>query len=121
MELSNFSKIKNLTGHDVTIVDRQGNTIKNIEADKELDPLRADFSMVDITYVEGVPVSVLSFKVNYPREELNRLESKYEALIVSKITAEGLRSIGYKGTLLIAGRKFYKRGELVGVNELSLV
>ena len=121
MNLIQLSKIKNLTGHEITIVDRQGNIIKNIEPDEKLEPLRADFSMVDITYLEGVPVSILSFKVNYPAEDLRRLESEYEALIVSKITAEGLRSIGYRGTLLIAGRKFYQKGELIGVNELSLV
>lgn len=121
MNLTTFTKIKNLTGHDITIVDRQGNLIKNIEPDKELQPLRADFNMVDLTYVEGVPVSILNFNINYPEEDLKRLESRYEALIVSKITAEGLRAIGYKGTLLIVGRKFYQRGELVGIDELSLV
>lgn len=121
MNLTQLSKVKNLTGHDITVVDRQGNIIKNIVPDKELEPLRADLCMVDITYLEGVPVSMLSFNINYPAEDLKRLESEYEALIVSKITAEGLRSIGYKGTLLITGRKFYQKGELVGVNELSLV
>lgn len=53
------------------------------------------------------------------QEKLDGIYFKYEAIVVSKISAEALRKVGYKGTIYIIGKKIYKKGKLVGVKSLS--
>ena len=45
----------------------------------------------------------------------------YEGIIVSKITAECLRELGYTENVYITGRKFYLHGKMIGVRELCVL
>lgn len=66
-------------------------------------------------------MSKLFYKINFTDDEINELIQKYDGIIVSKITAECLKDRGYRENIYIKGRKYYERGELIGVKELCIL
>lgn len=114
--------IENLTGHVITFVNKENKKFGYIYPSEVEEPLRAFAKYTKLDDINGFPTSLLEYKVEAPDTTLKRLESRYEAIIVSKITADGLRKRGYKGTIYITGRKHYNLAtkELLGVRELSL-
>ena len=71
--------------------------------------------------IDGVKLSKLFYKINFTDDEINELIRKYDGIIVSKITAECLKDRGYCENIYITGRKYYERGELIGVKELCIL
>lgn len=112
-------KIENLTGHKINLVDKSGNVVNIIPVSIKEEPLRANITTKNI-YKVPYPISKIGYETNYSKEKLEELAWKYDYIIVSKISAEVLIKQGYKGGILITGRKFYLDGEFKGTQELSL-
>lgn len=113
--------LANLTGHNIDIVDKQGNIIKTLfPCDKE-EPLRAEVSLRKKRKIEGIKLTKLSYTSNITERKMQELLRNYDGIIVSKITAECLRDLGYTENVYITGRKFYKHGKFIGVKELCIL
>lgn len=111
--------MENLTGHDITLVDSSGKVLFVLEPSKREVPLRASYQKMQGTSAEGYPIAYIEFFINLSQERLDELAFTYKNIIVSKITAEALKNQGYKGGIYITGQKFYEKGQLIGVLELS--
>ena len=113
--------LANLTGHNIDIVDKQGNIIKTLfPCDKE-EPLRVEVSLRRKRKIEGIKLTKLSYTSNITERKMQELLRNYDGIIVSKITAECLRDLGYTENVYITGRKFYKHGKFIGVKELCIL
>lgn len=113
--------LANLTGHDITIVDKYGKVIRVIPPCETEEPLRADVSIRRMGKVDGVRLTKIYYESNITRRKMMELFMNYEGIIVSKITAECLRELGYKENIYITGRKFYLHGKMIGVKELCVL
>ena len=113
--------LANLTGHDITIVDKYGKVIRVILPCETEEPLRADVSIRRMGKVDGVRLTKIYYESNITKRKMMELFMNYEGIIVSKITAECLRELGYKENIYITGRKFYLHGKMVGVKELCVL
>lgn len=111
----------NLTGHKIDIVDKKGNIIKTINPCKEEEKLRVEVSVRRHKKIDGIRVSKLFYYSNITGSKIKSLLSKYDGIIVSKITAECLKELGYNKKIYITGRKFYKNNEFLGVRELCIL
>ena len=83
--------------------------------------MRAEVTLRRQKRIDGVKLSKLYYKINMTDDEINELIRKYDGIIVSKITAECLKELGYTEGIYITGRKFYKYGEFLGVKELCIL
>lgn len=72
-------------------------------------------------FTHGIRVSKLFYYSNITESKIKSLLSKYDGIIVSKITAECLKELGYNKKIYITGRKFYKNNEFLGVRELCIL
>lgn len=113
--------LANLTGHDVVIVDKYGNPARVIPPCETEEPLRADVSIRRMGKVDGVRLTKIHYVSNITKRKMMELFMNYEGIIVSKITAECLRELGYTKNVYITGRKFYLHGKMVGVRELCIL
>lgn len=113
--------LANLTGHDIYIVDRHGNIVTTIHPCETEETLRAEVTMRRQKKIEGIKLTRLYYKSNITERKMQELLNKYDGIIVSKITAECLKELGYTDKIYITGRKFYKHGELIGVKELCIL
>ena len=113
--------IANLTGHDVVIVDKYGNPTRVIAPCKTEEPLRADVSIRRLGKVDGIRLTKIHYESNITKRKMMELFMNYEGIIVSKITAECLRELGYTENVYITGRKFYLHGKMIGVRELCVL
>lgn len=113
--------LANLTGHDVVIVDKYGNPTRVIAHCETEEPLRADVSIRRMGKVDGVRLTKIHYVSNITKRKMMELFMNYEGIIVSKITAECLRELGYTENVYITGRKFYLHGKMVGVRELCVL
>ena len=113
--------LANLTGHDITIVDKYGNLTRVIAPCETEEPLRADVSIRRMGKVDGVRLTKIHYVSNITKRKMMELFMNYEGIIVSKITAECLRELGYTENVYITGRKFYLHGKMVGVRELCVL
>lgn len=113
--------LANLTGHDVVIVDKYGNPTRVIAPCETEEPLRADVSIHRMGKVDGVWLTKIHYVSNITKRKVMELFMNYEGIIVSKITAECLRELGYTENVYITGRKFYLHGKMVGVRELCVL
>lgn len=113
--------LANLTGHDVVIVDKYGNPTRVIAPCETEEPLRADVSIRRMGKVDGVRLTKIHYVSNITKRKMMELFMYYEGIIVSKITAECLRELGYTKNVYITGRKFYLHGKMVGVRELCVL
>lgn len=113
--------LANLTGHDVVIVDKYGNPTRVIAPCETEEPLRADVSIRRMGKVDGVRLTKIHYVSNITKRKMMELFMNYEGIIVSKITAECLRELGYTGNVYITGRKFYLHGKMIGVRELCVL
>lgn len=113
--------LANLTRHDVVIVDKYGNPTRVIAPCETEEPLRADVSIRRMGKVEGVRLTKIHYVSNITKRKMMELFMNYEGIIVSKITAECLRELGYTENVYITGRKFYLHGKMVGVRELCVL
>ena len=113
--------LANLTGHDVVIVDKYGNPTRVIAPCETEEPLRADVSIRRMGKVDGVRLTKINYVSNITKRKMMELFMNYEGIIVSKITAECLRELGYTENVYITGRKFYKHGKFIGVKELCIL
>ena len=111
--------MENLTGHNITLVDSSGKVLFVLEPSNREVPLRASYQKMQGTSAEGYPIAYIEFYTDLSQERLDELAFTYKNIIVSKITAEALKSQGYKGSIYITGHKFYEKGQLIGVLELS--
>ena len=71
--------------------------------------------------IEGIKLTKLSYTSNITERKMQELLRNYDGIIVSKITAECLRDLGYIENVYITGRKFYKHGKFIGVKELCIL
>lgn len=113
--------LANLTGHDVVIVDKYGNPTRVIAPCETEEPLRADVSIHRMGKVDGVGLTKIHYVSNITKRKMMELFMNYEGIIVSRITAECLRELGYTENVYITGRKFYLHGKMVGVRELCVL
>lgn len=113
--------VANLTGREIVIVDRYVNIIKTFPPCLTEEPMRAEVTLRRQKRIDGVKLSKLYYKINMTDDEINELIRKYDGIIVSKITAECLKELGYTEGIYITGRKFYKYGEFLGVKELCIL
>ena len=113
--------IANLTGHDVVIVDKYGNSIRVIAPCETEEPLRADVSIRRLGKVDGIRLTKIHYESNITKRKMMELFMNYDGIIVSKITAECLRELGYTKNVYITGRKFYLHGKMIGVKELCVL
>ena len=113
-----MKKIANLTGHDIMIVDHNGTITKVIKPCEYEEPIRASITFENIVYCEGAPLDTINFSCDISDEKMKELQRNYSLIVVSKITAECLKQRGYKD-IYITGRKFFLKGEMVGVRSLS--
>ena len=113
--------LANLTGHDICIVDRYGNILTTIKPCEAEEPLRAEVTMRRQKKIEGIKLTKLYYRSNITERKMQELLTKYDGIIVSKITAECLKELGYTEKVYITGRKFYKYGEFLGVKELCIL
>lgn len=113
--------LANLTGHDITIVDKYGNPTRVIAPCEIEEPLRADVSIRRMGKVDGVRLTKIHYVSNITKRKMMELFMNYEGIIVSKITAECLRELGYTENVYITGRKFYLHGKMIGVRELCVL
>ena len=113
--------IANLTGHDEVIVDKYGNPTRVIAPCETEEPLRADVSIRRMGKVDGVRLTKIHYVSNITKRKMMELFMNYEGIIVSKITAECLRELGYTENVYITGRKFYLHGKMIGVRELCVL
>lgn len=113
--------LANLTGHDIYIVDRHGTVVTTIKPCETEEPLRAEVTMRRQRKIEGIKLTKLYYRSNITERKMQELLNKYEGIIVSKITAECLKELGYTDKIYITGRKFYRHGELIGVKELCIL
>lgn len=113
--------LANLTGHDITIVNKYGKVIRVIPPCETEEPLRADVSIRRMGKVDGVRLTKIYYESNITKRKMMELFMNYEGIIVSKITAECLRELEYKENIYITGRKFYLHGKMVGVKELCVL
>ena len=113
--------LANLTGHDVVIVDKYGNPTRVIAPCETEEPLRADVSIRRMGKVDGVRLTKIHYVSNITKRKMMELFMNYEGIIVSKITAECLRELGYTENVNITGRKFYLHGKMIGVRELCVL
>lgn len=113
--------LANLTGHDVVIVDKYGNPTRIIAPCETEEPLRADVSIRRMGKVDGVRLTKIHYESNITKRKMMELFMNYEGIIVSKITAECLRELGYTKNVYITGRKFYLHGKMIGVKELCVL
>ena len=113
--------IANLTGHDVVIVDKYGKPIRVIKPCDKEEPLRADVSIRRMGKVDGIRLTKIYYESNITKRKMLELFMNYEGIIVSKITAECLKELGYTNNVYITGRKFYLHGKMVGVKELCVL
>lgn len=113
--------LANLTGHDITIVDKYGNPTRVIAPCETEEPLRADVSIRRMGKVDGVRLTKIHYVSNITKRKMMELFINYEGIIVSKITAECLRELGYTENVYITGRKFYLHGKMIGVRELCVL
>lgn len=113
--------LANLTGHDIYIVDRHGTVVNTIQPCETEEPLRAEVTLRRQKKFEGIKLTKLYYKSNITERKMQELLNKYDGIIVSKITAECLKELGYTDKIYITGRKFYKHGELIGVKELCIL
>lgn len=113
--------LANLTGHNIDIVDKQGNIIKTIYPCTTEEPLRAGVTLRRQRKIEGIKLTKLYYRSNITERKMNELLHKYDGIIVSKITAECLKELGYTKGIYITGRKFYQHGEFIGVKELCIL
>lgn len=113
--------LANLTGHDITIVDKYGNPTMVIAPCETEEPLRADVSIRRMGKVDGVRLTKIHYVSNITKRKMMELFMNYEGIIVSKITAECLRELGYTENVYITGRKFYLHGKMIGVRELCVL
>ena len=113
--------LANLTGHDITIVDKYGKVIRVIPPCETEEPLRAGVSIRRMGKVDGVRLTKIYYESNITKRKMMELFMNYEGIIVSKITAECLRELGYKENIYITGRKFYLHGKMIGVKELCVL
>ena len=113
--------LANLTGHDITIVDKYGKVIRVIPPCETEESLRADASIRRMGKVDGVRLTKIYYESNITKRKMMELFMNYEGIIVSKITAECLQELGYKENIYITGRKFYLHGKMIGVKELCVL
>lgn len=113
--------LANLTGHDIYIVDKYGNIVTTIQPCETEEPLRAEVTMRRQKKIEGIKLTKLFYNSNITERKMQELLNKYDGIIVSKITAECLKELGYIDKIYITGRKFYRHGELIGVKELCIL
>lgn len=113
--------LANLTRHDITIVDKYGNPVRVIAPCETEEPLRADVSIRRMGKVDGVRLTKIHYESNITKRKMMELFMNYEGIIVSKITAECLRELGYTENVYITGRKFYLHGKMIGVKELCVL
>lgn len=113
--------LANLTGHDIMIVDKYGNPTRVIAPCETEEPLRADVSIHRMGKVDGVRLTKIHYVSNITKRKMMELFMNYEGIIVSKITAECLRELGYTENVYITGRKFYLHGKMIGVRELCVL
>lgn len=113
--------LANLTGHNVVIVDKYGNHTRVIAPCETEEPLRADVSIRRMGKVDGVRLTKIHYVSNITKRKMMELFMNYEGIIVSKITAECLRELGYTKNIYITGRKFYLHGKMIGVKELCVL
>lgn len=113
--------LANLTGHNIYIVDRYGTVVTTIQPCEMEEPLRAEVTMRRQKKIEGIKLTKLYYRSNITEIKMQELLNKYDGIIVSKITAECLKELGYTDNIYITGRKFYKHGEFIGVKELCIL
>lgn len=113
--------LANLTGHDICIVDKFGDIVTIIKPCETEEPLRAEVTMRRQRKIEGIKLTKMYYRSNITEGKMSELLNKYEGIIVSKITAECLKELGYTEGIYITGRKFYKYGEFLGVKELCML
>lgn len=113
--------IANLTGHEITLVDRVGNVVQVIEPCAYEEPIRAEVGQRRMGRVEGIRVTKLFYTTNVSKAKMKELLQKYDGIVVSKISAEALKAQGFNKGIYITGRKFYLHGEFKGVKELSIL
>lgn len=111
----------NLTGHKIDFVDKKGNIINTIYPCDTEEKLRVEVSVRRYKKIDGIKVSKLFYYSNITEHKIKSLLSKYDGIIVSKITAECLKELGYTKGIYITGRKFYKNNEFLGVKELCVL
>lgn len=111
----------NLTGHPITFVDNAGNELLVLEASPFYNRIRCNVEDIKRDNVEGIPIAEVTYKTNLTDEDLQEIKTLgAEGIIVSRITADALHNQGYDGKIYLTGRKFYKKGILQGVKELSI-
>lgn len=111
----------NLTGHDINILNENNEVVRVIKPSPFDPPLKAYCEYKKCGEVSGIPCIKSWFYLNESRNYLMELQFKYSGLIVSKITAECLKNLGYTGRLYIPS-KMYKdgKGKPLGIKQLSI-
>ena len=77
--------LANLTGHNIDIVDKQGNIVKTIYPCTTEEPLRAEVILRRQRKIEGIKLTKLYYRSNITERKMNELLYKYDGIIVSKI------------------------------------
>lgn len=115
-----FKRIGNLTGHCVDIVNDNLDVVQQFYVSRLHEPLRAEVYYKDEDPLAGCPVIKALFHLNITQTYMHELESYYDAVIVSKITGECLREMGFKGEIYIPSKLYKKNGlTVVGCKKLS--
>lgn len=113
--------IANLTGHEINILNYPDLTLNKVIPICPFEPsLRAYANCLPCDNIEDIPVIKFKYSLKEPLDYLLNLSTKYDGIIVSKITADALISIGYTGAIYITGKKLYRSDGLIGIAELSL-
>lgn len=113
-----MKEIANLTGYDIMIIDHNGLIIKVIKPCEYEEPIQASITFKNIGHCEGAPLDTINFSCDISDEKMKELQRNYSLIIVSKITAECLKQRGYSD-IYITGRKYFLKGEMIGVRSLS--
>ena len=112
--------IRNLTGHTINVVFQDGTLVSTLEPDKIYNQLKANTNVLSSFVIDGMMVTQVSYSLPLTFKEMKELSKSCDAILVSKIVADELKKMNYKGMVLIPGRKVYKDRSLVGVSELSI-
>lgn len=113
-------RIRNLTGHTINVVFQNGTLIKTLEPDNIYSQLKANTNVLSSFVIDDMMITQVSYSLSLTFKEMKELSNSCDAILVSKIVADELKKMKYKGMILIPGRKVYKDRSLVGVSELSI-
>lgn len=113
-------RIENLTGHGVAIVDRYGKSYKYIGKSGEYPPIRLEEKDTQLGYIKDVPVFKKEHTLHLSYSVMKELENI--PILVSSVTANELKSLGYNGDVYVPfGKVKDDDGNILGCTCLQKV